>query len=347
MSTVLPYRLYDSRTASGVRAAGSVTEVQVTGLGGIPAGAETAMLNVTAVAPSDAGFMTVFPCGQVAPQASNLNFATGQTIPNAAVVKLDQFGRVCVFTSAAAGLLVDVNGYTPASSDITALNPYRLWDSRSKAGAAPAGSVAYIKVTGVGGVPTGAAAALLNVTAVSAAADGYMTVFPCGTPLPDTSNLNYRAGQTIANTVLARIGVSGLVCVYTSAAAGLLVDVNASVPTGSALVAVDPFRLHDTRNGPGALAAGSITQVVVAGRGGVAASATTAVLNVTVISAQEPGFATVFPCGASLPQASNLNFNNGDTIPNAVVAKIGDGGAVCVYTSAAAGLLVDVNGYST
>jgi hypothetical protein len=174
-----------------------------------------------------------------------------------------------------------------------------------------------------------------------------MTVFPCGTPVPDTSNLNYAAGQTIANTVLARLGVGGLVCVYTSAAAGLLVDVNASVPLGSGLAAVDPFRLHDTRNGAGALAAGSITQVVVAGRGGVAAGATTAVLNVTVISAQEPGFATVFPCGAAVPQASNLNFDTGDTIPNAVVAKIGEGGAICVYTSAAAGLLVDVNGYAT
>jgi hypothetical protein len=330
-----------------MRPAGSVTEVQVTGLGGVPMGAATALLNVTAIAPVGAGFMTMFPCGQAAPQASNVNFRNGQTIPNAAVVKLDTFGRVCVYTSATAGLLVDVNGYTPASSDITALNPYRLYDSRSSAGVGQPGSVTYIKVTGVGGVPATAAAALLNVTAVSAAAAGYMTVFPCGTPVPDTSNLNYAAGQTIANAVLARLGVGGLVCVYTSAAAGLLVDVNASVPLGSGLAAVDPFRLHDTRTGAGALAAGSITQVVVAGRGGVAADATTAVLNVTVISAQEPGFATVFPCGAAVPQASNLNFDTGDTIPNAVVAKIGEGGAVCVYTSAAAGLLVDVNGYAT
>ena len=41
---------------------------------------------------------------------------------------------------------------------------------------------------------------------------------------------------------------------------------------------------------------GLITQVVVAGRGGVPAGATTAVLNVTVISAAASGFVTVFPC---------------------------------------------------
>ena len=69
-------------------------------------------------------------------------------------------------------------------------------------------------------------------------------------------------------------------------------------------------------------------------------------LNVTVISAAASGFVTVFPCGAALPEASNLNFDAGDTIPNAVVAKLGAGGAVCVYTSAPAGLLVDVNGYA-
>ena len=33
--------------------------------------------------------MTVFPCGQAVPEASNLNYRAGQTIPNAAVVKLD------------------------------------------------------------------------------------------------------------------------------------------------------------------------------------------------------------------------------------------------------------------
>jgi hypothetical protein len=137
------------------------------------------------------------------------------------------------------------------------------------------------------------------------------------------------------------------VCVYTSAAAGLLVDVNASVSAAPGLAAVDPFRLYDTRNGTGLLAGGSITQVGVIGRGGVPGTATTAMLNVTVITAQAPGYVTVFPCGATVPDASNLNFGTGETIPNAVVAKLGAGSAVCVFTSAAVGLLVDVNGYAT
>ena len=83
-----------------------------------------------------------------------------------------------------------------------------------------------------------------------------MTVFPCGTAVPDASNLNYRAGQTIANAVLARVGAGGQVCVYTSASAGLLVDVNASFPPRPRLTAVDPSRLFDTRTGSGALGCG-------------------------------------------------------------------------------------------
>jgi hypothetical protein len=46
-----------------------------------------------------------------------------------------------------------------------------------------------------------------------------------------------------------------------------------------------------------------------------------------------------------MPLASSLNYQAGQTIPNAVVAKIGDAGKVCLYTLAAAHLVVDVNGW--
>ncbi len=71
---------------------------------------------------------------------------------------------------------------------------------------------------------------MLNVTAVQASSAGFMTVFPCGTPVPTASNLNYAAGQTIANAVVAKIGDGGRVCVYTSSAAHLMVDVNGTAP---------------------------------------------------------------------------------------------------------------------
>jgi subtilisin family serine protease len=344
--TVQPTRLFDSRSAGGPRPAGSVTQVQVTGRGDVPAGASAAALNVTAVEASVAGFMTVFPCGASVPEASNLNYRAGQTIPNAAFAKLDASGRVCVFTSASSALLVDVNGYA-MPTDLIVLDPFRLYDSRAGAGTRPSGSVTEVQVALAGGVPAGAAAALLNVTAVEAQGDGFMSVFPCGTAVPVASNLNYRAGQTMANAVLARIGTNGKVCVYTSVGAHVIVDVNAAVPASTTIAAVDPHRLYDTRTGHGPAGAGTTTAVQVAGVGGVPAGAVTAVLNVTALDADDAGYVTVFPCGTGLPVASNLNYVGGDTIPNAVIAKLSATGAVCLYTSASAGLIVDVNGYAT
>ena len=83
----------------------------------------------------------------------------------------------------------------------------------------------------------------------------------------------------------------------------------------------------------------------MAGRGGVPAGATAVVLNVTAVQAAAGGYASVFPCGEAVPNASNLNFAAGQTVPNAVVAKVGAGGAVCVFAERPIHLLVDVNGF--
>lgn len=91
----------------------------------------------------------------------------------------------------------------------------------------------------------------------------------------------------------------------------------------------------------------SVFVVPVTGLGGVAEGALTALLNVTAVNARGPGFMTVFPCGTDLPNASNLNFANGDTLPNAVVAQVSLQGTVCVYPSQTTDLVVDINGDAT
>ena len=127
-----PSRLYDSRNGGGPLAAGSITQVQVAGTGNIPFGATGAVLNVTAVEAQAPGYLTVFPCDTPIPDASNLNYGSGQTIPNAVFAKLGVDGRVCIYTYAAAHLIVDVNGFVPATSDITAVAPVRFYDSRGR-----------------------------------------------------------------------------------------------------------------------------------------------------------------------------------------------------------------------
>ena len=205
-------------------------------------------------------------------------------------------------------------------------------------------------MAGVAGVPSDAAAVVLNMTVVNAQAAGFATVYPCGQSRPIASNLNYVAGQTIPNLVIAKPGVGGKVCIYSYAAVDVLADVSGFFPAGSGFTPItNPTRVLDTRAidpaAPVWGAAGDTAVVQAAGFAGVPSDAVAVVLNVTVVNAQAAGFATVYPCGQSRPEASNLNFAAGQTIPNLVIAKPGVGGKVCVYISAALDLLADVSGF--
>ena len=375
---LVPARVLESRvgaapTVDGVLsgggrvAAGSITELPVAGRGGVPGDALAVMLNVTAVGPAGSGFLTVFPCGAALPEASNVNYVAGDVVPNAVLAKVGAGGAVCVYSYAETDLIVDVNGYVPAGGSVGTLVPARVLESR--VGAAPtvdgvlsgggrvaAGSITELPVAGRGGVPGDALAVMLNVTAVGPAGSGFLTVFPCGAALPEASNVNYVAGDVVPNAVLAKVGAGGAVCVYSYAETDLIVDVNGYVPAGGSVGTLVPARVLESRvgaaptvdgvlSGGGRVAAGSITELPVAGRGGVPGDALAVMLNVTAVGPAGSGFLTVFPCGAALPEASNVNYVAGDVVPNAVLAKVGAGGAVCVYSYAETDLIVDVNGY--
>ena len=70
---------------------------------------------------------------------------------------------------------------------------------------------------------------------------------------------------------------------------------------------------------------GARLELPVAGRAGVSPTASSVVLNVTVDAAREDGFVTVHPCDTPRPNASNLNYRSGQTIPNTVVTRLGSG----------------------
>ncbi len=337
---VTPSRQLDTRSTGRV-SAGSTTRIRIGGVGGIPTNAAGAVLNVTAVAPSNDGFLTVFPCGQTQPGASNVNFRAGQNVANAAVATLGEGGEVCVFSSAETNLLVDVSG--AVTSGFAGFNPSRLLDTRGSSKVAP-GSTTRVRIAGAAGVPAETIAAVLNVTAVGPSAKGFLTVYPCGETQPGSSNVNFEAQQTVPNAVVATLGSAGEVCVFSSVETNLLVDLNGAVTAGfGGLV---PSRLLDTR-GSGRVAAGSTTRVRIAGVTGVPASAVAGVLNVTAVAPSEQGFLTVFPCGGAQPGSSNVNFAPGQTVANAAVATLGAGGEVCVFSSVETNLLVDLNGAFT
>jgi hypothetical protein len=106
-------------------------------------------------------------------------------------------------------------------SRFSGLTPARVLDSRVGTGgfSTPwsAGGMRDITVTGVGGVPAGATAVVVNITATNPTTGGYLTVWPAGQALPTASNLNFSAGQTIPNLVVATVGAGGKVSIFNAA----------------------------------------------------------------------------------------------------------------------------------
>ena len=54
----------------------------------------------------------------------------GSTVPNAVIAKVGAGGRVCVFVSQRAHLVVDVNGFFPVSTSYRPGNPSRVLETR-------------------------------------------------------------------------------------------------------------------------------------------------------------------------------------------------------------------------
>ena len=89
------------------------------------------------------------------------------------------------------------------------------------------GSSVNLTVAGRGGVPSsGADAVALNVTVTNASGPSFLTVWPTGQPKPTASNVNFVAGQTIPNMVIAKVGAGGQVSIYNNTGStDVIVDV--------------------------------------------------------------------------------------------------------------------------
>lgn len=366
--SVAPARLVDTRrgyaTVDGLHAgigrlaAGEEIEFAFGLRAGLPVDAKALMLNVSVVSPASDGFVTVFPCGQGRPLAASMTFGANQTLSNGVVAKPGAQGKICVFSMSSADIVIDVNGYVPATSAVESVVPARLADTRPRTstvdgllagwGFLSPGQTLEVPTWRRGDVPYGARAVLLNVTAVDPVKAGYLTVFPCGQPLPLAANLTYSAGQTISNSVLAKVGASGKVCIYSMAMTDVVVDVNGFVPAEGSTDGVVPGRMLDTRPVPGDLVglrvrAGQTIQV-----GGwtrfVPANARSVMLNVAVTEPDTAGFLTVFSCGDRLPLAASMTFEAGQTISNAVLAAVDKG--ICIFAMTGTHIVVDVTGYA-
>jgi len=122
---------------------------------------------------------------------------------------------------------------TPGLSYYT-LTPCRVLDTRGPAGpygapALAAGASRTFVFAGQCGIPAGAVAVAINVIAINPSAEGFLTLFPTGSPFPPTSTINYRTGIVRANNAIIPLGPLGdmdVVCGQASGNVHAVVDVS-------------------------------------------------------------------------------------------------------------------------
>ncbi len=88
-------------------------------VGGPTAEPDAVVLNVTGTDPAGPGFVTIWPCAEQRPLASNVNMAqlgaqgTFPAVSNLVIAKTDITGSVCLFTQRGTHLVADLYGYFP------------------------------------------------------------------------------------------------------------------------------------------------------------------------------------------------------------------------------------------
>jgi len=194
------------------------------------------VLNVTAVNPAAAGYLTAYPAGTAPPTASNLNYRTGETVPNRVYVPVSADGDVSFTVNVPTDVVVDISGWFTAASGTGSMftaqeAPIRICDTRAGNPSDLSGPEAQcngtddagdpigtggtltINVTGLAGVPTNATAVVLNLTAVDPSFQTHLTVYPSGA-LPIISDLNPSPNAVETNLVVARVSAEGTITIY-------------------------------------------------------------------------------------------------------------------------------------
>jgi hypothetical protein len=113
---VTPTRIADTRPVDAPLREGEAAAVGFHGQAEVPNNATGVILNVTAVDPSSAGFLTVYP-GATVPNASNVNWqGPGVVVPNAVVTSLPASGEANFLNAfGTVHVLIDVFGYFAAT----------------------------------------------------------------------------------------------------------------------------------------------------------------------------------------------------------------------------------------
>lgn len=228
--------------------------------------------------------------------------------------------------------------------------PVRVYDSRDQAasGDNPIGAFTGTRtITLPDVVPADATAITYNVTVTGAQANGYLAVTP-GTvegardvPGAGTSVLNFKAGETIPNAYVVKLGENNTVDFTVGGGpAEVILDVlgwyTFDIEDSVYQPLSEPVRAYDSRDvgASGALAPGDSVDIDLAELLGEAmpAEADAVTFNLTSTGAQASGFLTIVPTGSQeTGPISMVNWNSmSGTIANAGTVQVSQDGVVTV-----------------
>ena len=345
---------------------GDVLTVQATGLAArVPtSGVGAVAVVVTVDGATAAGHLTAYPCGTRS-TASMLNVTPGRKVSSSALVPVDRVsGRVCLVMSTTAHVTVDVTGWTAVAGGLHPVGPARVVDTRPGARALrnvprrvlTPGVTLRVPVTGLAGLTPRdrVSAVVVHVTTVNATGPGHLTVWACG-PTPRTSSVNFTGAQAVANLVVAGVAPgTGEVCISTSRATHVLLDLTGWIEVDRGFTALAARRVVDTR--PGAAAPAPVrgrieplrtVAVRLADLGGAVPMGRVRAIavNVTVIGGAKAGVVRLGACDGGGASAA-VAFAAGQTVAGGAVLRIPAGDERwCITTTAAAHVVIDVSGW--
>lgn len=377
---IAPCRVYDSRTGTALPG-NAVTDVAIASVPkcGVPATAKAAALNLVALQPTSAGYLTVWSGSGTDPVTAAVVFPAGVNRATQANVALSPTGTIAVKpglsgASPSTHLVVDVYGYyaADASAAPIARGPYkyrpiapcRVYDSRPSAPLA-GGETRYIQVdrTLCGMAATDSALAA-NLHIIGSVTGAHTTLFSSALTAPaEASTLNVGAGGTITNGALSELGgrpsddlgvkyVAG----SSTSTTHIALDAVGTFAAGNTLSyqAITPCRILDTRvadYGVGRLPAGITTPVQIQGNCGVPRGARAIAVHATVVSPDGDGYLRLDRPDRPLLTHTSVLFKATDpSISNAVIVELSDqprdlGITPSIFGGAGLHLVLDVVGF--
>ena len=235
----------------------ATVRMQGEALGNLPPGVAAVVMNVTVTQATTGGYLAAYPTGSSRPGTSSLNFTAGQTVANLVIVPVSADGNVDLYngSSGSVQIVADVFAYilpgpTVAPGAFLPTGPVRILNSGTSLGATgPLTGHHWVslQVAGSGGIPnSGVGAVVVTVTVTKPTAGGFIRAYPDGVQPGSTSSLNFAAGQTVANTVVVKVGIDGKVALYNGGAGSLqiIADVTGYILSGTGITALSAGARH-------------------------------------------------------------------------------------------------------